>query len=184
MDLESYGRWYDYSRARDAMFAATDTETAPWYVADSNDKRRARLNIISHILDVIPYNANSRRTSSCHLARRRATTESRTRIGTRCRCDFELRRAAFLSPERQDCAGSSISPMTRLRRRPRGTVVLNPSVGGSGSARSGASRSKPSGMLTRPGDVPRDVRQPVLPHDGVVARVDHDGTVGGGRRSP
>jgi polyphosphate kinase len=59
MDLESYGRWYDYSRARDAMFAATDTEFAPWYVADSNDKRRARLNIISHILTVIPYEPNS-----------------------------------------------------------------------------------------------------------------------------
>jgi polyphosphate kinase len=55
MDLDSYGRWYDYSRARDAMFVATDTETAPWYVADSNDKRRARLNIISHILDLVPY---------------------------------------------------------------------------------------------------------------------------------
>ncbi len=55
MDLKSYGRWYDYSRARDAMFAATDTETAPWYVANSDDKRRARLNIISHILDMVPY---------------------------------------------------------------------------------------------------------------------------------
>ena len=55
MDVESYGRWYDYSRARDAMFAATDTEVAPWYVANSDDKRRARLNIISHILDMIPY---------------------------------------------------------------------------------------------------------------------------------
>ena len=55
MDLDSYGRWYDYSRARDNMFAATDTEAAPWYVADSNDKRRARLNIISHILDLVPY---------------------------------------------------------------------------------------------------------------------------------
>ena len=55
MDIESYGRWYDYSRARDAMFVATDTETAPWYVADSNDKRRARLNIISHVLDLVPY---------------------------------------------------------------------------------------------------------------------------------
>jgi polyphosphate kinase 2 len=55
MDLESYGRWYDYSRARDAMFAATDTETAPWYVANADDKRRARLNVISHILDRIPY---------------------------------------------------------------------------------------------------------------------------------
>jgi polyphosphate kinase 2 (PPK2 family) len=55
MDLDSYSRWYDYSRARDAMFVTTDTEAAPWYVADSNDKRRARLNVISHILDRIPY---------------------------------------------------------------------------------------------------------------------------------
>ena len=55
MDIDSYGRWYDYSRARDNMFAATDTETAPWYVANSDDKRRARLNIISHILDLVPY---------------------------------------------------------------------------------------------------------------------------------
>ena len=59
MDLESYGRWYDYSRARDAMFAATDTEFAPWYVADSNDKRRARLNIISHLLTMVPYEQES-----------------------------------------------------------------------------------------------------------------------------
>jgi len=57
MDLQSYSRWYDYSRARDDMFAATDTEFAPWFVADSNDKRRARLNIIRHFLDQIPYKA-------------------------------------------------------------------------------------------------------------------------------
>ena len=57
MDLKSYSRWYDYSRARDAMFAATDTPDTPWYVADSNDKRRARLNIISDLLDRIPYEA-------------------------------------------------------------------------------------------------------------------------------
>ncbi len=55
MDLKSYSRWYDYSRARDDMFAATDTAWAPWFVADSNDKKRARLNIISHLLDQIPY---------------------------------------------------------------------------------------------------------------------------------
>jgi len=55
MDLKSYSRWYDYSRARDAMFEATDTDFAPWYIADSNDKKRARLNIISHILGQIPY---------------------------------------------------------------------------------------------------------------------------------
>ncbi|MGO4576970.1 polyphosphate kinase 2 [Cupriavidus sp. 2TAF22] len=57
MDLKSYSRWYDYSRARDKMFLASDTDYAPWYVANSNDKRRARLNIISHVLDKIPYEA-------------------------------------------------------------------------------------------------------------------------------
>jgi len=55
MDLESYGRWYDYSRARDEMFASTDTAWAPWFVAISDDKKRARLNIITHLLGKIPY---------------------------------------------------------------------------------------------------------------------------------
>ena len=55
MDLKSYSRWYDYSRARDAMFAATDTAWAPWYIADADDKKRARLNIISHLLSQVPY---------------------------------------------------------------------------------------------------------------------------------
>ena len=55
MDLKSYSRWYDYSRARDDMFAATDTPWAPWYVAHSDDKKRARLNIISHMLRHIPH---------------------------------------------------------------------------------------------------------------------------------
>jgi len=55
MDMKSYTRWYDYSRARDAMFTATDTVECPWYVVDSNDKRRARLNLITHFLDQIPY---------------------------------------------------------------------------------------------------------------------------------
>ena len=55
MDVESYSRWYDYSRARDEMFKATDSSWAPWYVVDSNDKKRARLNIISHLLTKIPY---------------------------------------------------------------------------------------------------------------------------------
>src|SRR5512143_2770660 len=50
MDLKSYSRWFDYSKARDEMFAATDTAWAPWFVAHSDDKRRARLNIISHLL--------------------------------------------------------------------------------------------------------------------------------------
>ena len=55
MDLESHRRWYDYSRARDAMFAATDTEISPWYVIQADDKRRARLNCIAHLLDQVPY---------------------------------------------------------------------------------------------------------------------------------
>jgi polyphosphate kinase 2 len=55
MDLKSYSRWYDYSRARDDMFQATDSSWAPWFVARSDDKRRVRLNIIRHILDRIPY---------------------------------------------------------------------------------------------------------------------------------
>ncbi len=55
MDLKSYSRWYDYSRARDAMFVATDTGFAPWYVARTDDKRRGRLNIITHLLSQIPY---------------------------------------------------------------------------------------------------------------------------------
>ena len=55
MDLKSYGRWYDYSRARDEMFAATDTAWAPWFVVPSDDKKQARLNVIRHILKRIPY---------------------------------------------------------------------------------------------------------------------------------
>src|SRR5436305_11357238 len=54
MDLKSYSRWYDYSRARDEMFLATDTAWAPWYIVPSDNKRRARLNALSHILSKIP----------------------------------------------------------------------------------------------------------------------------------
>jgi polyphosphate kinase 2 len=55
MDLESYARWYSYSRARDLMLDTTDTEEAPWYIVRSDDKRRARLNCIAHLLSLIPY---------------------------------------------------------------------------------------------------------------------------------
>ena len=55
MDLESYGRWYDYSKARDRMLEATDTEEAPWSIVRTDDKRRARLNCIAHLLHAIPY---------------------------------------------------------------------------------------------------------------------------------
>jgi polyphosphate kinase len=55
MDLRSYSRWFDYSRARDAMLSATDTPWAPWYVARTDDKKPGRLNIITHLLSVVPY---------------------------------------------------------------------------------------------------------------------------------
>lgn len=55
MDIKSYSHWYDYSRARDEMIMSTDTSWAPWFVVDSNDKKKARLNIIRHILSEIPY---------------------------------------------------------------------------------------------------------------------------------
>jgi polyphosphate kinase len=55
MDIESYSKWYDYSRARDDMFKATDTAWAPWYVVRTDNKRRARLNLITHLLKQIPY---------------------------------------------------------------------------------------------------------------------------------
>ena len=60
MDLKSYARWYDYARARDEMFRASDTTWAPWYAVHSDDKRQARLNIINHMLKSIPYEAPPR----------------------------------------------------------------------------------------------------------------------------
>ena len=60
MDIKSYTRWDDYTKARDEMFAATDTAWAPWYVARSEDKKRVRLNIISHLLSQIPYESPKR----------------------------------------------------------------------------------------------------------------------------
>jgi hypothetical protein len=55
MDLKSYDRWDDYTKARDEMFAATDTSWAPWFVAISENKKRVRLNVITHLLKHIPY---------------------------------------------------------------------------------------------------------------------------------
>ena len=73
MDLESWPRWYEYSRARDRMFAATDTKHAPWYILRSDDKRRARLNCLAHILKSIPYK---------HLPHERVTLPKRSTRGS------------------------------------------------------------------------------------------------------
>lgn len=60
MDLQSITRWEDYSRAKDAMFIHTDTPTAPWYTVESEDKKRSRINVISHLLNTIPYEKTER----------------------------------------------------------------------------------------------------------------------------
>ncbi len=87
MDLKSYSRWYDYSRARDEMFAASDTSWAPWHVADSNDKKRARLNIITHFLDQVPYET---------IPRKKVALPKRQKPGDYAEPRMELRRV----PER------------------------------------------------------------------------------------
>ena len=72
MDLKSYSRWFDYSRARDEMFAATDTGFAPWFVVRSDDKKRARLNLIRHLLEQSPVRGGAARNrSSCPSGRSR-----------------------------------------------------------------------------------------------------------------
>ena len=81
MDLKSYSRWYDYSRARDAMFAATDTAWAPWYIAHTDDKKRGRLNIIHHLLSQVPYKP---------LANRDITLPKRQRAGGYTEPDLPL----------------------------------------------------------------------------------------------
>jgi polyphosphate kinase 2 len=71
MDIESYRRWYEYSRARDAMLAATDTDITPWHVVQADNKRRARLNCISHLLSQFPYDSVPRK--KVQLGKRRMT---------------------------------------------------------------------------------------------------------------
>ena len=84
MDLKSYSRWYDYSRARDDMFKATDTAWAPWHVVRSDDKRRARLNVISHLLKQVPYEKLPRDKPHCRRGRRRKGTSSPTTLTSSC----------------------------------------------------------------------------------------------------
>jgi polyphosphate kinase 2 len=87
MDLKSYSRWYDYSRARDAMFAASDTEHAPWFVAQSDRKRNVRLNIISHLLSKLPYE---------ELPRAKIVLPKRQKPGDYVEADHPLRRVPEL----------------------------------------------------------------------------------------
>jgi len=77
MDLESYSRWDDYTSARDEMFAATDTPWAPWFVAKSDDKKKVRLNIITHLLGRIPYKEAPRKKVVLPKRQKEGTYKSR-----------------------------------------------------------------------------------------------------------
>ena len=93
MDLESYSRWYDYARARDDMFAATDTAWAPWIVVRTDDKRRGRLNLITHLLGQVPYEPLARKEVTfpkrqprrLHRAEQHAAPHSNTVLSSRRR---------------------------------------------------------------------------------------------------
>ena len=76
MDVKSYSRWLDYSKARDAMLTATSTGWAPWHVAHTDDKKRGRLNVVTHLLSVIPYEPAKER--SVVLPKRRTSSASYT----------------------------------------------------------------------------------------------------------
>ena len=86
MDLQSITRWEDYSRAKDEMFVHTDIPEAPWYVVESDDKRRARINMIAHLLSTIPYQKVKRPKIDLPRARHpRATYARRARCRPTCR---------------------------------------------------------------------------------------------------
>jgi polyphosphate kinase 2 len=79
MDVASYGRWHEYTRARDEMFEASDTEFAPWYVVRSDDKRRARLNCIRHLLSLVPYKDVTKAMRRIELPKRKLKPEKPSR---------------------------------------------------------------------------------------------------------
>lgn len=83
MDLPSRERWYDYSRARDKMLEATDTEYAPWHLVRSDDKKRARLNVLSHFLSLIPYKAPKRDKINLPTRNKRGAYDDETPIRDR-----------------------------------------------------------------------------------------------------
>jgi polyphosphate kinase 2 (PPK2 family) len=120
MDLESYSRWYDYSRARDDMFAATTSEFAPWHVVDSDDKKRARLNVINHLLEQIPYESPPRERVVLAAAQKRGGYASRTTLSCTSRRATDSVRGLLLASvcaQRSCCASM----------RPESTAAANAS---------------------------------------------------------
>ncbi len=110
MDLKSYSRWYDYSRARDDMFKATDTAWAPWFIAHTDDKKRGRLNIISHLLSQVPYEPLPRRRSNSPSGRRPATTGTQAVAAAHPDAVLRAAIAVYLCPLCSEGSRQSRSP--------------------------------------------------------------------------
>ena len=106
MDLKSYSRWDDYTKARDAMFAATDTPWAPWFVVGTDDKERGRLNLISHLLSQVPYTP---------LKTKDITLPKRKVAGATCRPAAEAHPDAVLTGA-SDAEGCHVDPANCRRR--------------------------------------------------------------------
>ena len=113
MDLESVTRWEDYSRAKDDMFTMTDTPEAPWYVVESDDKRRARINMIAHLLSTIPYHDVPE--PKLKLPHRPAST-GYVRTRWTCRRSSPTTRPTLLSPGDQVPARPDNANVTRPQR--------------------------------------------------------------------
>ena len=170
MDLPSRAKWYEYSRARDAMLKATDTRIAPWYIVRSDDKKRARLNTIAHLLKLIPHKkidqpegeaaatvrrsmptTTRRRSPGADSCRRctehgRAVRESaRVCVGDAsrsCACRSARRATAQgRQPRRRSTATSGQRPSRRTKRR-RVTFFNRPIVVAQGARRSGGARAE------------------------------------------
>jgi polyphosphate kinase 2 len=105
MDLESYQRWYDYSRARDMMLKATDTDHAPWHIVRSDDKRRARLNCISGMLELIAYKKTSRPKVKLPRRSTKGRYDDQASLRGRNFCIGEILIALRLLPQRS-CDGA------------------------------------------------------------------------------
>ena len=113
MDVKSFDRWDDYTEARDEMFAASDTEFAPWYVARSEDKRRVRLNVINHILEHVPYKEWRPRRWSCPSERSAATHPPITRSST-CRTLLIRPSPSWSTQRRPRQSAEPVRPPLRL----------------------------------------------------------------------
>ena len=111
-DLCSRSRWFEYSRARDMMLEATDTKFAPWYIVPSDDKRRARLNCISHLLSLIPYKKLPREEGEASQA---LDARTRTTIGPRSRAGGSSRRGTRPAAESNPMEAADGRSAPRLR---------------------------------------------------------------------